>query len=79
ESLGKSGHAQVVLVDRSPTHFWKPLLHEAASGQIDPATHQLQFAVQARRHGFEFEEGALQSLDRAQRHITISATRDDNG
>lgn len=79
ESLGKSGHAQVVLVDRSPTHFWKPLLHEAASGQIDPATHQLQFAVQARRHGFEFEQGALQSLDRAERHITISATRDDNG
>ncbi|MBP0594386.1 NAD(P)/FAD-dependent oxidoreductase [Paraburkholderia sp. LEh10] len=79
ESLGKAGHAQVVLVDRSPTHFWKPLLHEAASGQIDPATHQLQYAVQARRHGFEFEQGSLQSLDRVQRRITISATRDADG
>ncbi|MEM5385474.1 NAD(P)/FAD-dependent oxidoreductase [Paraburkholderia phymatum] len=79
ESLGKSGQAQVVLVDRSPTHFWKPLLHEAASGQIDPATHQLQYAVQARRHGFEFEQGSLQSLDRAQRRITIGTTRDADG
>jgi NADH dehydrogenase len=42
ETLGRAGLAQIVLVDRWPTHFWKPLLHEAASGQLDPATHQLQ-------------------------------------
>src|ERR1700761_8188022 len=51
ESLVRAGLAQIVLVDRWPTHFWKPLLHEAASGQLDPATHQLQYAVQAQRHG----------------------------
>jgi len=79
ESLGRTGDAQIVLVDRAATHFWKPLLHEAASGQIDPATHQLQYAVQARRHGFAFEQGALQALDRASRHITISATLDADG
>ena len=79
ESLGRTGDAQIVLVDRSATHFWKPLLHEAASGQIDPATHQLQYAVQARRHGFEFEQGALQALDRASRQITIAATLDADG
>ncbi|HBD40006.1 MAG TPA: FAD-dependent oxidoreductase, partial [Cupriavidus sp.] len=27
DKLGKSGTAQVTLVDRSPTHIWKPLLH----------------------------------------------------
>ncbi|EIF31733.1 NADH dehydrogenase, FAD-containing subunit [Burkholderia sp. Ch1-1] len=78
-SLGRAGLARIVLVDRWPTHFWKPLLHEAASGQLDPATHQLQYAVQAQRHGFEFEQGELTALDRAQRHITVSALRDADG
>lgn len=79
ESLGRTGAAQIVLVDRWPTHFWKPLLHEAASGQIDPATHQLQYAVQAQRHGFEFEQGELATLDRANRIITLSAWHDADG
>ncbi|WP_253959002.1 NAD(P)/FAD-dependent oxidoreductase [Paraburkholderia fungorum] len=79
ETLGRAGLAQVVLVDRWPTHFWKPLLHEAASGQIDPATHQLQYAVQAQRHGFEFEQGELAALDRANRHITLNALHDADG
>ncbi|WP_216668655.1 NAD(P)/FAD-dependent oxidoreductase [Paraburkholderia xenovorans] len=79
ESLGRAGLARIVLVDRWPTHFWKPLLHEAASGQLDPATHQLQYAVQAQRHGFEFEQGELTALDRTQRHITVSALRDADG
>ncbi|TCK95912.1 NAD(P)/FAD-dependent oxidoreductase [Paraburkholderia sp. BL9I2N2] len=79
ESLGRAGLAQIVLVDRWPTHFWKPLLHEAASGQLDPATHQLQYAVQAQRHGFEFEQGELTALDRAERHITLSALHDADG
>ncbi|PRX98200.1 pyridine nucleotide-disulfide oxidoreductase [Paraburkholderia sp. BL25I1N1] len=79
ESLGRAGLAQIVLVDRWPTHFWKPLLHEAASGQLDPATHQLQYAVQAQRHGFEFEQGELTELNRAERHITLSALHDADG
>jgi NADH dehydrogenase len=63
----------------SPTHFWKPLLHEAASGQIDPATHQLQYAVQAQRNGFEFEQGELAGIDRAERLAMIGATHDADG
>ncbi|WP_345813658.1 NAD(P)/FAD-dependent oxidoreductase [Paraburkholderia sp. PREW-6R] len=76
---GRSGLVQVVLVDRWPTHFWKPLLHEAASGHLDPATHQLHYAVQAQRHGFEFEQGELSSLDRSNRYITLDALHDANG
>jgi NADH dehydrogenase len=79
ETLGKTGDAQIVLVDRSPTHFWKPLLHEAASGQIDPATHQLQYAVQAQRNGFEFEQGELAGIDRVQQLAMIGATHDADG
>ena len=31
ERLGRSGNAHVILVDRSRTHLWKPLLHEVAA------------------------------------------------
>jgi NADH:ubiquinone reductase (H+-translocating) len=79
ETLGKAGDAEIVLVDRSPTHFWKPLLHEAASGQIDPATHQLQYAVQAQRNGFEFEQGELAGIDRREKFAMIGATHDADG
>ncbi|SAL61969.1 FAD-dependent pyridine nucleotide-disulfide oxidoreductase [Caballeronia choica] len=79
ETLGKAGLAKIVLIDRSPTHFWKPLLHEAASGHIDPATHHLQYAVQAERHGFEFEQGELAGIDRAERHAMIAAMHDADG
>jgi 2-polyprenyl-6-methoxyphenol hydroxylase-like FAD-dependent oxidoreductase len=31
-SLGRTGKARIVLVDRSPTHVWKPMLHTFAAG-----------------------------------------------
>ena len=78
-TLGRRGQAQIVLVDRLPTHFWKPLLHEAASGHRDPASHTIEYAAQARRHGFEFVQGELRSVDRARRIATIGAVLDSDG
>ncbi|WP_345815444.1 NAD(P)/FAD-dependent oxidoreductase [Paraburkholderia sp. PREW-6R] len=71
--------AQVTLVDRNPTHIWKPLLHEVAAGSMDPFTQELEYAAQARWHGFEFQQGDLSGLDRANRRITISTVLDDDG
>jgi NADH dehydrogenase len=28
--LGRKAKAEITLVDRNPTHIWKPLLHEVA-------------------------------------------------
>jgi len=64
DTIGRRGQADIVLVDRYPTHFWKPLLHEAASGHRDPASHTIEYAAQAKRHGFRFVQGALQQVDR---------------
>lgn len=71
--------AQVTLVDRYPTHIWKPLLHEVAAGSMDPFTQELAYAAQARWHGFEFQQGELAGLDRAAKRITLSAVADDDG
>lgn len=75
--LGKSGKAKIVLVDRTATHMWKPLLHEVAAGSMDPNSHQLEYIAQARWHNFEFQQGELLDLDRVNKTVTISSLLDD--
>ncbi|WP_082883240.1 NAD(P)/FAD-dependent oxidoreductase [Caballeronia calidae] len=77
--VGKKRRAEVILIDRFPTHFWKPLLHEVASGQIDASSHQIDFASHAKWNHFRFEQGALSSIDRARREIVIDETIDVDG
>lgn len=79
DKLGKRGQAQVVLVDRSPTHIWKPLLHEVAAGSMDPNTHQLEYVAQARWHHFEFQQGELTGVDRTRKVIHVAACVDLDG
>ncbi|WP_296661904.1 NAD(P)/FAD-dependent oxidoreductase [Paraburkholderia sp.] len=76
---GREPRASVTLVDRFPTHIWKPLLHEVAAGSMDPFTQELEYAAQARWHGFEFQQGELIGLDRAARRIMLGAVKDDDG
>jgi len=71
-SVGKSGRARVLLVDRSPGHFWKPLLHTVASGARDPQLTQIEFSAQAAQHSFSFEQGEVLSIDRTARSIELA-------
>lgn len=77
--LVKSGRVSVVLVDRSSTHIWKPLLHEVAAGSMDANSHQLEYAAQARWHRFVFQPGELKGLDRERKTITVGNLVDDDG
>jgi NADH dehydrogenase len=79
DTLGKRGKAIVSLVDKSPTHLWKPLLHEVAAGSMDLDEHELEYMAQARWHHFKFRLGAMEGLDRSRREIYISPTYDDDG
>jgi NADH:ubiquinone reductase (H+-translocating) len=76
---GGQPRASVTLVDRNPTHIWKPLLHEVAAGSMDPFTQELEYAAQARWHGFEFQQGELTGLDRAARRMKLGAVLDEDG
>lgn len=75
--LGRHGKAHVVLVDKTATHLWKPLLHEVAAGSMDPNAHQLEYIAQARWHRFEFQQGELLDLDRVNQQIVVSAVLDE--
>jgi len=79
DSLGKSGRAKVVLIDRFPTHFWKPLLHAVASGKLDPQAHQVEYSAQAAEHGFQFLCGEVLSIDRNNQTLGIGAYHGDDG
>ncbi|MBA5689542.1 NAD(P)/FAD-dependent oxidoreductase [Rugamonas apoptosis] len=72
DTLGKSGHARVLLIDRTPGHFWKPLLHTVASGKCDPRVTQVEFAAQAAAHHFDFVQGDVLAVDRANRTIELA-------
>ena len=52
--------AEVLLIDRRPTHVWKPRLHEVAVGSI--ARDELVYREHAHRHGYGFLPGYRQPL-----------------
>jgi NADH dehydrogenase len=72
DTLGKSARARIVLVDRTPGHFWKPLLHTVASGTCDPQVTQIEFPAQAAGHHFEFVQGEVMAIDRDNRTIELA-------
>lgn len=79
DTLGSSKRAHIVLVDRWPGHFWKPLLHTVASGKCDPQVTELSFSAQALDHDFEFVQGEMLCMDRAHRTITLSPRDGSDG
>jgi NADH:ubiquinone reductase (H+-translocating) len=79
DKLGKRCASRIILIDQNPTHIWKPLLHEVAAGSMDPNTHLLEYAAQARWHRFEFQQGKLVGLDRERKTVTVSGHVDSDG
>ena len=77
--LGKSGKAQVTLVDRNRTHLWKPLLHEVAAGSLDAGIDALSYQSHARNHGFEFQLGTLTNIKRDNKHIVLAPILGEKG
>lgn len=65
--------ARVTLVDRDPTHIWKPRLHEIATGLLRPDEEAVSYAEQAQLHGFGFVLGEIRALDPERRHVTVGA------
>jgi len=76
---GRRGELDVTLVDRAYSHLWKPLLHEVAAGTLNSSEDELSYLAQAHWNHFAFRVGALESLDRANRTVTIGASLDAQG
>jgi NADH:ubiquinone reductase (H+-translocating) len=76
---GRKGELDIVLVDRTHAHLWKPLLHEVAAGTLNSNDDELSYLAHAHWNHFTFRLGALAALDRATRRITIAASCDAAG
>ena len=69
----------VTLVDASPTHLWKPLLHELATGSLNGHRDETSYAVLGARHGFEFALGRVIGIDAGARELRLDGLRDRAG
>lgn len=77
--LGKSGQAEIVLVDKYTSHIWKPLLHEVASGSLDTSTDGVAYSAHGARHHYQFQQGEMVGLDTATRQIVLAPILDETG
>ena len=78
-SLGKSKKAQIILIDASLTHIWKPLLHEVAAGTINSYEDELNYFAHASKHYFEFHLGRMNNIDREQKKVILEPLSDGEG
>lgn len=78
-SLGRTSKAEIELIDANPTHLWKPLLHEVATGALDSGIDELNYRAHGKKHGFNFQLGRMSGLDRDNKHIILSPMVDDQG
>lgn len=69
----------IILADRNRTHIWKPLLHEVAAGSLDANLDEVSYPSHGHRWGYRFSYGALESIDRQARTITLAPLLDEDG
>lgn len=77
--LGRKKRADITLVDRNPSHLWKPLLHEVATGSLDDGVDALSYLAHARHNGFYFQLGSLTQIDRDKKQVILGELHDKNG
>lgn len=78
-SLGKRKKAQIILIDASLTHIWKPLLHEVAAGTINSYEDELNYFAHASKHYFEFHLGRMSNINRDQKTVILEPLSDGEG
>ncbi|MBE0483694.1 MAG: NAD(P)/FAD-dependent oxidoreductase [Bacterioplanes sp.] len=76
--LGRHQKAQIELIDANPTHLWKPLLHEVATGALDGGIDELNYRAHGKVHGFNFQLGRMSGLDRERKHVLLAPITDEN-
>src|SRR5690348_10881165 len=79
DTLGKRRQARIVLVEKSRTHLWKPLLHAVAAGSLNMDEHALDYLAQAHWHHFGYRLGEMIGLDRANKQVRLGPIHDEEG
>jgi NADH dehydrogenase len=75
---GRKQH-DIILVERSRTHIWKPLLHEVATGALDANMDEVGYRSHCHRWGYRFFHGSLSGIDREKREVVLAPMLDEDG
>lgn len=77
DKIGKK--TEISLIDASPIHIWKPMLHDVTAGTLDVGEDELEYLAQARWHHFRFRLGRMEGLVRKKQEVYLAPTYDDEG
>lgn len=75
----KNKSISVTLIDRNPTHIWKPLLHEIATGSLNSNHDETSYLMLARKHRFSFILGKVDNVDAVSKTLYIEPINDESG
>lgn len=74
----KPDQFELMLIDKSEYHIWKPMLHTFAAGSAKPNEQGINFLIQAKRSGYLFNPGTVSKINLKQKKITLKALFDSN-
>ena len=77
KKLGRKNDVEVVLVDKNPTHIWKPLFHEVATGSMNSYHDEAAYQMLAKKHRFKFILGRATHIDLDARAIELAPIEAD--
>lgn len=77
--LRRARDTEVVLIDKNPTHIWKPLFHEVATGSMNSYHDEASYRMLARKHKFNFILGRADRIDLDGQTVELGAIHDDEG
>ena len=77
--LGGNKLAEILLLDKERVHFWKPHLHELATGSISLDSHCADYLTLARENNFSFYEAEVNGIDRKKKVVRVKQNCDENG
>ena len=77
--LRRDAGTDVVLIDKNPTHIWKPLFHEVATGSMNSHHDEASYRLLARKHGFQFLLGKVTEIDTLRKIVAVANVSDHDG
>ncbi|MEO0574856.1 MAG: NAD(P)/FAD-dependent oxidoreductase [Pseudomonadota bacterium] len=77
--LRRDKDTEVMLIDKNPTHIWKPLFHEVATGSMNSYHDEASYLMLARKHRFNFILGHVTAIDTTNNTVSLAPLVDDSG
>lgn len=69
----------ITLIDQSPTHIWKPLLHEIAAGTLNSFEDEIAFFTHGQTFGYNFVLGRVKNIEKEEKTVLLESLVSEQG